>query len=93
MIHTRTRNPAGQEATLRTLRSWSSMNSEMYSGARGDRLMKASNAALSAFWNVLSLANAAPTILRACREPDQAPVARREQEVRLTVASLGDRWR
>ena len=47
----------------RTLRSWSSMKSEMYSGARGDKLMKCSNAVLSAFWNVLSLANAAPTIL------------------------------
>jgi hypothetical protein len=31
------------------------MKSEMYSGARLDRLMKCSNAVLSAFWNAFSL--------------------------------------
>ena len=41
----------------RTLRSLSSMNREMYSGARLDRLMKCSNALFNAFWNDFSLLN------------------------------------
>ena len=48
------------------MRSLSSMNSEMYSGARLDRLMKCSNAVFSAFWNDFSLLNDAAINLPRC---------------------------
>jgi hypothetical protein len=43
------------------------MKSEMYSGARLDRLMKCSNAVLSAFWNAFSLLKDVAISLRGAR--------------------------
>ncbi len=52
------------------------MNSEMYSGALAERLMKCSKAVLSTFWKLLSLLNAVTMILQ-CTTADE--LARSEQ--------------